>query len=61
MFYLLFSKNLVVHVCYYKWLILIGYATRYLFVNRYRVTRQAEFFVKLAVIGRFSGKEFHTP
>ena len=32
---LVFSKNLVVYYC--KYCNLIGYATRYLFVNRYRV------------------------
>ena len=33
---MIFSKNL--HVYYCKWCNLNGYATRYLFVNRYRVT-----------------------
>ena len=41
---ILFSKNLLVY--YYKCCNLIGYANRYLFVNRYRVARQATFFVK---------------
>ena len=37
-----FSKNLVVYYC--KCCNLIGYATLYLFVNRYRVTRQGRVF-----------------
>ena len=43
-FLFLISKNLLVYYC--KWCNLIGYTTRYLFVNRYRVTRQGRVFLK---------------
>ena len=37
-------KNILVHYC--KWCNLIGYATRYLFVDRYRVTRRGRVFFR---------------
>ena len=51
-----FSKNLLVYYC--KCCNLIGYATRYLFVNRYRVaasnTTRPSFSQKIMIIPRFS-------